>query len=123
MKLNLSFNHLLNKAKTTFNHAFGHAKETLYSITGTSSASVQQIADYVRNHPDAKVVRKEYIGVSISFYELIQGDMRYYLELKNEKILQLDVHSHNHTVIAYRSYRDSSSVNTPVKFPDLQNAK
>lgn len=121
--MNLSFNHLLNKAKITFNQAFGHAKETFYSITGTSSASVQQIADYVRNHPDAKVVKKEYLGFTITFHELSQGEMRYYLESNNSKILQLDVHSHNHTVVAYRSYRDNLSINTPVKFPDLQNAK
>jgi hypothetical protein len=121
--MKLSFNNLLNKAKISLNHAFGHAKETLYSITGTSSASVQQIADYVSSHPDAKVVRKEYLGFTISFYELIKGEMRYYLELKNEKVLQLDVHSHNHSIVAYRSYRDNLSVNTPVKFPDLQDAK
>ncbi|ESU33751.1 hypothetical protein G3A_04575 [Bacillus sp. 17376] len=121
--MNISFNNLLNKAKTTLNQAFGHAKETLYSITGSSSASVQQIADFVRNHPDVKVVKKEYLGVTISFFELVQGKMRYYLETNNSKILQLDVHSHNHTVLAYRSYRDQLSVDTPVKFPDLQNAK
>lgn len=121
--MNISFNNLINKAKTTLNQAFGHAKETLYSVTGTSSASVQQIADYVRNHPDANVASKEYLGVTISFYELTQGDMRYYLEASNSKILQLDVHSHNHTVVAYRSYRDNLSINTPVRFPDLQNAK
>lgn len=121
--MNISFNNLLNKAKTTVNQAFGHAKETLYSITGTSTASVQQIADYVRSHPDVKVVKKEYVGVSISFYELVQGEMRYYLETNNAKILQLDVHSHNHTVVAYRSYRDHLSFNTPVKFPALPNPK
>ncbi|MBS8264226.1 hypothetical protein DYI25_07230 [Mesobacillus boroniphilus] len=121
--MNNSFNTLLNKAKKSLNQAFSHAKDTLYSITGTSSASVQQIADFVRNHPDAKVVKKEYIGITLTFYELIQGEMRYYLETNYAKILQLDVHSHNHTVVAYRSYRDNLSVNTPVKFPDLQNAK
>lgn len=121
--MNISFNNLFNKAKTTLNQAFGHAKETLYSITGTSSASIQQIADFIRNHPDAKVIKKEYLGVTLSFYELVQGEIKYYLETNNAKILQLDVHSHNHTVVAYRSYRDNSSVNTPVKFPDLQNAK
>lgn len=123
MILNLSFNNLFNKAKTTLNHAYSHAKETLYSITGTSSASVQQIADFVKNHPDATVVKKEYLGVTLSFYALVQGDMSYYLETKNAKVLQLDVHSHNHTVLAYRSYRDHLSVNTPVKFPNLQNTK
>jgi hypothetical protein len=121
--MNKSFNNLLNKAKMTFSQAFGHAKETLYSITGTSSATVQQIADFVRNHPDAKAVKKEYLGVTLSFYELTQGDMKYYLETNNAKILQLDVHFHHHTVIAYRSYRDNLSLNTPVKFPDLQSAK
>jgi hypothetical protein len=123
MQMNRSFNNLLNKAKMTLNQAFGHAKETLYSITGTSSASVQQIADYVRSHPDVKITKKNYLGMTLSFYELTQGKMRYYLETNNSKILQLDVHSQNHAVVAYRSYRDQLSVDTPVKFPDLQNAK
>lgn len=121
--MNISFNNLLNKAKIGLNQAFGHAKETLYSITSASSATVQQIADYVRNHPDTRITTKQYLGVTISFYELSKGEMRYYLETNKGKILQLDVHSHNHSVIAYRSYRDQLSVNTPVKFPDLQNAK
>lgn len=121
--MNISFNNLLNKAKIGLNQAFGHAKETLYSITSASSATVQQIADYVRNHPDTRITTKQYLGVTISFHELSKDEMRYYLETNNGKILQLDVHSLNHSVIAYRSYRDQLSVNTPVKFPDLQNAK
>ncbi|WLR57033.1 hypothetical protein LC048_09255 [Mesobacillus subterraneus] len=121
--MNRSFQNLFNKAKMTLNHAFSHAKETLYSITGTSSASVQQIADFVRSHPDVKFVKRDYLGMTLSFYELVQGEMRYYLETNHSKILHLDVHSHNHTVVAYRSYRDQLSIDTPVKFPDMQNAK
>lgn len=89
MKLNRSFNNLLNKAKMTLNQAFVHAKEKLYSITGTSSASVQQIADYVRSHPDVKIVKKDYLGMTLSFYELVHGKMRYYLETNNSKFCSL----------------------------------
>ena len=107
--MNQSMNNLISKAKVALNHAFGQAKETIYSMTGTSSATVQQIADFVMNHPDTKVVKKEYIGVSLTFYELEHGLMKYYLEANNVKILQLDVHSNNHTVISYRSYRDHAT--------------
>jgi hypothetical protein len=119
--MNNSINQLINKAKLTFNQAFAHAKETIYTMTGTSSASVQQIADYIISHPDTKVERKQYIGVPLSFYELKNGEMNYYLEMNNHKVLQLDVHSHSHSVVSYRSYRDQLSLNTPVKFPELSD--
>jgi hypothetical protein len=121
--MNESINNFIQKAKTTFNQAYGHAKETLYSVTGTSSATVEQIAEYVRNHADTKVMKKSFIGVPLTFYELEQENMKYYLETNHDKILQLDVHSGQHTVISYRSYRDQLSLKTPVKFPELQNQK
>jgi hypothetical protein len=121
--MNQSLNNLINKAKLTLNQAFGHAKETLYSLTGTSSATVQQIADYIVSHPDTKVVKKQYIGVPLAFYQLKQGDMDYYLEMNSNKVLQLDVHSHNHSVVSYRSYRDQLALDRPLKFPDLPGAQ
>ena len=121
--MNQSINNFINKAKLTLNQAYGQAKETVYSMTGTTSASVQQIAEYIMNHPDAKVEKKHYLGAALSFYELEQGPMKYYLEVNNSKILQLDVKSHDHTVVTYRSYRDHLSLNTPVKFPDLHSTQ
>ena len=119
--MNQSINNFINKAKLTLNQAFGHAKETIYSMTGTTSASVQQISEYIMNHPDTKFEKKQFLGVTLSFYELEQGPMKYYLETNNLKILQLDVLSHNHPIVAFRSYRDYLSLTTPVKFPDLQS--
>jgi hypothetical protein len=121
--MNQSINNFINKAKLTLNQAYGHAKETIYSMTGTSSATVQQIADFIKNHPETKEIKKHFLGVTLSFYELRQGGMKYYLETNNSKILQLDVHSLNQSVVAYRSYRDQLSLDTPVKFPDLHSAK
>lgn len=121
--MNQSMNNLISKAKVALNHAFGHAKETIYSMTGTSSATVQQIAEFVMSHPDTRVVKKQYIGVPLTFYELDHGLMKYYLETNNGKILHMDVHSNNHTVISYRSYRDYSTLNNPVKFPDLHGTQ
>lgn len=121
--MNGTFNNFFNKAKMTLNQAYGHAKETIYSITGTSSATVKQIADFIITHPDTRVVKKEYLGVPLSFYELDHKQMKYYLETNHTKILQLDVNSNNHPVVSYRSYRDQLYLNTPVKFPDLQDSE
>ncbi|WP_210366573.1 hypothetical protein [Bacillus sp. REN3] len=117
--MNQSINHFINKAKMSLNQAFGYAKETFYSITGTSSATIQQIADYVKHHPDTNIVRKEYLGIPLFFYELVQDQLNYSLETKHDKILQLDVQSNGHNVISYRSYRDGMKLDTPVKFPVL----
>lgn len=121
--MNQSINNFINKAKSTLNQAYGQAKETVYSMTGTSSASVQQIAEYIMNHPDVRVVEKHYLGATLFFYELEQGATKYYLETNKTKILQLDALSHNQTLIAYRSYRDHLSLNTPVRFPDLPSTQ
>lgn len=121
--MNQSINNFINKAKLTLNQSYGHAKETIYSMTGTSSATVPQIAEFIKNHPETKVIKKHILGMTLSFYELRQGGMEYYLETNNSKILQLDVHSLNQSVVAYRSYRDQLSLETPIKFPDMHSAK
>jgi len=121
--MNQSINNFINKAKLTLNQAYEQAKETVYSMTGSSTASVQQIAEYIMNHPDARVVEKHYLGAALSFYELVQGETKYYLETNKAKILQLDVHANNQKVVSYRSYRDHLSLNTPVRFPNLPNTQ
>ncbi|CAM4013883.1 hypothetical protein [Mesobacillus thioparans] len=119
--MNKTVNHFLEKAKNTLNQAYSNAKETFYSITSTPSASVQEIANYVMNHPDTNVIRKHYLGLTLSFHELTQGPIKYYLETNGHKLLQLDVRSDQHSVITYRSYRDHLSLNTPVRFPNLND--
>lgn len=120
--MNGQLNQFLTKAKVSLNHAFAHAKDTIFSMTGTSSATVQQISDYVIKHPDTKIESKHLVGIDLTFYVLNDGQMSYYLETKGTKILQLDVHSNQHPVITYRSYRDQLSLNTPVRFPELNTA-
>lgn len=112
--------HMIHKAKVTYNQANAKMKERFYSMTGTTSASVKEIADFIKNHPDSKVTKKDYLGLQFSFHEMELGGIHFYLELKESSILQVDVYSRNERIVAYRSYRDKYSLLTPIKFPELE---
>ncbi|MED3575275.1 hypothetical protein [Cytobacillus praedii] len=111
---------MIHKAKVTFNKANAKMKEKIFAFTGTSSASVKEIADFIKNHPDIKVTKKDFLGLQFTFYEMELDGMYYYLEMKNSSILQVDVQALNERIIAYRSYRDKYSLHTPVKFTQLE---
>ncbi|MGN7400212.1 hypothetical protein ACTHO0_10170 [Cytobacillus praedii] len=111
---------MIHKAKVTFNKANAKMKEKIYTLTGTTAASVKEIADIIKNHPDIKVTKKDLLGLQFTFYEMELDGMYYYLEMKNSLILQVDVQTLNEKIIAYRSYRDKYSLQTPVKFTQLE---
>ncbi|WP_313799351.1 hypothetical protein [Cytobacillus sp.] len=111
---------MIHKAKVTYNQANAKMKERFYDMTGTTSASVKEIADFIKNHPDSKLNKKNYLGLQFSFYKMELRGIHYYLELKDSSILQVDVHDQNEQIVAYRSYRDKYSLHTPIKFPALE---
>ncbi|MBY0120440.1 hypothetical protein [Bacillus sp. S/N-304-OC-R1] len=117
--MNRIFDKFLHKAKTTLHSTSALVKERIFTLTGTSSTTVVQLADFIRNHPDTQKWRKELLGRAIQFYELKKDGVRYYLECRGSYILQLDVQSENTPVVSYRSYRDHYALNTPIKFPEL----
>ncbi|WNS77491.1 hypothetical protein RRV45_11050 [Bacillus sp. DTU_2020_1000418_1_SI_GHA_SEK_038] len=117
--MNPILNKFLHKAKTSLHSATALVKERIYAVTGTSSATVVQLADFIRKHPETKIKKKELLGKIFYFYKLEKDEVRYSLECRNSYILQLDVHAGNEPVVAYRSYRDHYQLNTPIKFPKL----
>lgn len=119
--MNNNFDKIIEKAKTTFSQTTARLKKQIYAYTGTSSASVTQIAKYIHEHPDTRIVRKQFLGLTFSFYELEKDGMYYYLETKNVSyVLQLDVLTSNDRIVTYRSYRDINTLNTQIKFPELK---
>ena len=114
--MNKVLKNLAHKAQTTFGQAVEYVKDKITTIMGTHSVTVQQLANHIRFHPEAKKVNKELLGLTYSIYQLEKEGIHYYLEMKGEYILQIDVHTANHRIVSYRSYRDSSF--EPIKFPD-----
>ncbi|WP_102275481.1 hypothetical protein [Cytobacillus massiliigabonensis] len=108
---------MLHKAKVTYNQANAKMKERFYSLTGANAASVKEIADFIKNHPESKVIKKDYLGLQFTFYEIVLDGFHYYLEMKHSSILQVDVQARDEQIVAYRSYRDKYSLLTPIKFP------
>ncbi|PLT30440.1 hypothetical protein [Peribacillus deserti] len=111
-------NKIVKKAKFSLNQSNASAKERLYEFTGTNSATIPQLAEFIQKHPDTKVKQNILLGNKYSAYELYSGDLFYYLEKRNSRILQLDVRSQVHDLIAFRSYKDQFSLNTPIRLPD-----
>lgn len=110
---------MIHKAKVTFNQANAKMKERIYNFTGTTSASVKEIADFIKNHPEVKVAKKDFLGLQFSFYEMELDGIYYYAEMRNSYTLQVDVQAANEQIVSYRSYRDKYSLQTPIKFPIL----
>lgn len=117
--MNTYLNKFVRKAKMTVIQATDLVKERIFAITGASSATVQQLAGFIQLHPETKMTTKKLLGLTYSFYHLEHDDVHYYLETKNTYILQLDVQTKDHPVVSYRSYRDHHTLNTPIKFPEL----
>lgn len=111
---------MIHKAKVTYNQANAKMKEKFYNMTGTNSASVKEIADFIQHHPDSIVTKREFLGLQFTFYEMVLDGIHYYLEMKHSSILQVDVQASNEQIIAYRSYRDKYSLLTPIKFPGFE---
>ncbi|MFB4164418.1 hypothetical protein ACE1TI_11440 [Alteribacillus sp. JSM 102045] len=108
---------IMEKTKVTFQQASMLFKEKLYDITGTSTATVEQLTAYIQNHPETKKSQKTFLGMTFTFYQLNENDIHYYLEMRGSAILQMDVYTSEHNVVSYRSYRDQQTLASPIKFP------
>ncbi|MDZ5471541.1 hypothetical protein SM124_07250 [Bacillus sp. 31A1R] len=108
----------MEKAKMTFQEATAFIKEKLNDLTGTPSATVPQIAEFVINHADTDKTSKSLLGLTYHFYHLKRGDMYYYLEMKDSVILQLDLSINGHSIVSYRSYRDKFNLDQPIVFSE-----
>ena len=114
--MNKKLKNLAHKAQTTVSQAVEYVKDKITTIMGTNSVTVQQLANYIRFHPETKIVKKELLGLTFSFYQLEKEGISYHLEMKGDYPLQIDVHSANHVIVSYRSYRDAPY--EPIKYPE-----
>ena len=114
--MNKILKNLAHKAQTTFSQAAEYVKDKITTIMGTNSVTVQQLANHIRFHPETKMESKELLGLTFSFYQLEKEGIHYYLEMKGDYILQIDVHTADHRIVSYRSYRDLPY--EPIKYPE-----
>ncbi|WP_035322940.1 hypothetical protein [Peribacillus kribbensis] len=105
------------KAKTTLNQLKTNLKERIFQIADIPSASVQQLADFIQQHPDVKAAKKELLGIPYYFYRLETEGYQYYLEKNETKILQLDGYYQGDNIVSYRAYRDHYALHNPIKLP------
>ena len=115
--MNKLLKNLVNKAQETFGQAVEFVKDKITTILETNAITIQQLADYVSTHAEVNVEDKELLGLHFSFYQLEKDGIHYDLEMKGAYILQLDVYTVEHTIVSYRSYRDTPDV--LIEFPEL----
>jgi hypothetical protein len=113
--MELNGNNLKHKALTAVSKLKANIKGTYFNIAEIPSASVQQLAEFIQKHPDTQVSTKNLLGNTYNFFRLKINDDYFYLETSNDRILQLDGSSNEKELVAYRSYRDSYDLNTPIK--------
>jgi hypothetical protein len=105
-----------SKVKALLSDAVDYVKEKITGLTGSTSVTVMQLAEYIQNQPETIRTEKELLGTPYSFYHLEKEDVTYYLETKCSRILQLDVNAKDQNIVSYRSYRDQSQIANPIKF-------
>ena len=110
---------IVTKVKDSMTHATDSVRKGLHTLTGESSVSVNQLAEFIKNHKETKTECKYLLGNYYYFSHLQENGIRYYLETNGHYILQLDVSTKDQSFIAYRSYKDKLSLNSPIKIPKV----
>jgi hypothetical protein len=113
-QMELHTDKLKDRARKAVSKLKANIKETYYQLAEIPSASVAQIAEFIQKHSDTQVKTKELLGHTYRFFSLKINNDYYYLEMNNDRILQLDAYSKGKVIVKYRSYRDSYDLNTPI---------
>lgn len=108
-------NKLKDKTLSAVNKLKANIKETFFHLADIPSVTVNQLADFIQQHPDTQVTRKELLGIAYTFYRLKINEDHFYMETNHSRILQLDGFSNGKPFVSYRSYRDAYALNTPIK--------
>lgn len=111
---------VVTKVKDSIIQAADSVRKGLFTLTGETSLSVNELAKYIKENKETKTESKYLLGNYYYFSHLQENGIRYYLETNGDFILQLDASSKDQVLIAYRSYKDKLSINTPVKFPKMR---
>lgn len=111
------FDKMVTKVKDSIAHATDSVRKGFITLTGESFVSVNQLAEFIKEHKETKTECKYLLGNYYYFSHLQENGIHYYLETNGNYILQLDVSTKNQNLIAYRSYKDKLSLNSPIKFP------
>ncbi|MBB6446115.1 hypothetical protein [Bacillus benzoevorans] len=113
--MELDGNILKDKARKAMSKLKANLKEFYYHKAEIPSASVQQMAEFIQQHPDTQVSTKSLLGNTYRFFNLKINDDYFYLETNNNRILQLDGFANGKEFVSYRSYRDSNDLHTQIK--------
>lgn len=111
----MSNNNYKDKAKSAVSKIKANIKGKFFEMADIPSISVKQLAEFIQQHPDTQVSKKELLGNTFTFYRLKINDDFLYMETNHDRILQLDGSSHGKQFVSYRSYRDSYDLNTPIR--------
>ena len=111
----MSRNKYKEKAMSAVNKLKANIKGKYYEMADIPSVSVRQLSEFIQQHPDTQITKKELLGNTYTFYRLNANEDFLYMETINDHILQLDGSSHGKRFVSYRSYRDSQNLNTPMR--------
>ena len=113
--MELNGNKLKDKALKAVEKLKANMKEIYFEKADIPSATVQQMADFIQQHPETRVSTKKLLGNTYRFFNLKVNNDHFYLETNNDRIQQLDGFANGKELVSYRSYRDSHHLHTPIK--------
>lgn len=118
-EMNSYLDTMVTKVKDSIAQAADSVRRGFVALSGDTFISVWELAEYIKTHKETKTESKYLLGNYYYFSHLQENGVRYYLETNGDFILQVDATTKDQILVAYRSYKDKLSLNTPVKFPKV----
>lgn len=83
------------------------------------SISISDLAIFIQLHPETAIKTKKLLGFTFKFYTLTNDNIQLYLEMKDEKILEMSVTINQDTLFQYRSYEDKYKTSDTIQLPTI----
>jgi len=118
------FKLLTEKTRTALEQTSNAVRDKIEFVLQKPSLSIEELATFIKTHPNANIETKNYLGITYSFYNLHIEDLTFHLETKGENsdyILQLLIQDQKQPIFDYFSYKQKGSTQKHVKLSNAVN--
>lgn len=113
------FHNITEKVTETVNHFQG----TVYDILNREKVNVNDLANFIKDHPITNKITKKLLDITLNDYKLSINDVQFLMETRGEgdteKVLSVTVVNNSKLIVKYRSYDPASSKGLKISFPEF----
>jgi hypothetical protein len=115
---------LTEKTRAALEQTSNAVRDKIEYVLQKPSLSIEELATFIKTHPNATLDTKTYLGITYSFYNLHIEDLTFYLETKgktSDYILELLIQDQKKPIFDYFSYKQKGSTQKHVKLNNAVN--